>query len=387
MTAKKPNILFSERLVTFTLPQLHKGKTWYVDFYAFDPSRDSMRRKKYMLDRYKHEKERLTMAALAIHNITQRLIAGWNPFVNAEKSRHFTDFAVVLERYKAYVEKAGDNGVMKAKTVTDYLSRVRQLELYMRESGNIIKYVYQFDKVFATDFLDYLIYDKDVSTNTRNNYRTWLSTFGTWLKDRLYRDDNPIEDIRMLREKEKKREALTQQQLVALGDYCRKYNPQFYLACMMEYYTFIRPDELRHIKVGDISITEQSVYVNSEVSKNRKGQSVALNDKVIKLMIEQHVFDHPSSDYLFGKDMKPGEDMLYVNRFRLEWAKVRKALNWSSALQFYSLKDSGIRDLANAEGIVVARDQARHSDVAVTNRYLKPTKVVHQETKHFDGAL
>ena len=55
--------------------------------------------------------------------------------------------------------------------------------------------------------------------------------------------------------------------------------------------------------------------------------------------------------------------------------------------QFYSLKDSGIRDLANAEGIVVARDQARHTDVSVTNKYLKNTRYAHDETKHFKGEL
>ena len=49
-------------------------------------------------------------------------------------------------------------------------------------------------------------------------------------------------------------------------------------------------------------------------------------------------------------------------------------------------KDTGIRDLANAEGIVVARDQARHSDVSTTNKYLKGSNMtVHEETKHFEG--
>ena len=66
---------------------------------------------------------------------------------------------------------------------------------------------------------------------------------------------------------------------------------------------------------------------------------------------------------------------------------MRKALGFPAAYQFYSLKDSGIRDLANAEGIVVARDQARHSDISVTNKYLKRPKVAHEETKHFVGEL
>ena len=53
---------------------------------------------------------------------------------------------------------------------------------------------------------------------------------------------------------------------------------------------------------------------------------------------------------------------------------------------FYSLKDTGIRDLANSAGIVIARDQARHSDISTTNKYLKGEALpVHEETKHFEG--
>ena len=156
---------------------------------------------------------------------------------------------------------------------------------------------------------------------------------------------------------------------------------------MMEYYTFIRPEELRHIKIGNISIKYQTITIPADVSKNRKEQAVALNDTILKLMIDQGIFNNPSSDYLFGKDVRPGKEQIAINRFRQEWARVRKALGFPNSYQFYSLKDSGIRDLANAEGIVVARDQARHSDISITNKYLKSEKVAHEETKHFRGEL
>lgn len=183
------------------------------------------------------------------------------------------------------------------------------------------------------------------------------------------------------------RDALPADALVRLKDYLGKYNPPFYLACLMVYYCFIRPGELRHIKVGDISIEKQTVYVRPDVAKNRKGQYVALNDKVLKMMIEQKVFEHPSQEYLFGRKLVPGEEQVYINQFRNEWRKVRKALHFPDSYQFYSLKDSGIRDLANAEGIVVARDQARHTDISVTNKYLKNANLAHEEAKRFKGEL
>ncbi|MDY4411246.1 MAG: tyrosine-type recombinase/integrase [Prevotella sp.] len=387
MSHLENELISSKCIVQFTLPRLHKGKQWYVDFFAYDPARGKMRRKKYMLDHYKNEQDRENIAAILIHNIFEKLKVGWNPFVNARKTRQFTEFSTVLQRYHDYTVVAEQKGILRAKTAVDYRSRLNQMKIYLQEVDTGIKYVYQFDRSFAVDFLDYLILDKDVSPKTRNNYRTWLSTFGTWLKDRLYIDDNPIDEIHMLKEEEKFRDPLTAADLVRLRDYTMKYNPPFYLACMMEYYCFIRPDELRYVRIGDISIKDQTVYVHPEFAKNRKGQVVALNDNLLKIMINQKVFDHPSNEFLFGHKLVPGPEKIYVNHFRIEWAKVRKALGWPKSYQFYSLKDSGIRDLANAEGIVVARDQARHSDVSVTNKYLKNSNVAHEETKHFKGEL
>nr|DAO61907.1 MAG TPA: Integrase [Caudoviricetes sp.] len=387
MYIPEKDLLSTKVIVEFTLPKLHKGKKWYVDFFAYDPSIDGMRRKKYMLDRYRTHKLREEMAFILMHNLFEKLKSGWNPWTKAKKTRQYTKFDVVIERYEEYIDIAESKNILKTKTAIDYRSRLNQLKIFLSESGTRITYIYQFDRIFVVDFLDYLILDKDVSAKTRNNYRTWLSTFATWLKDRQYLDTNPVEEVHMMKESEKFREQLTAADLRRVKEWTSRYNPPFYLACLMEYYTLIRPDELRYIKIGDISITEQSVYVCPEVSKNRKGQTVALNDCVLKEMIEQHVFDHPSHEYLFGKNLIPGEEQVYVNRFRVEWKKMRDALGFPQSYQFYSLKDSGIRDLANAEGIVVARDQARHSDISVTNKYLKRPKLIHEETKHYKGEL
>ncbi len=156
----------------------------------------------------------------------------------------------------------------------------------------------------------------------------------------------------------------------------------------MEYYTFIRPIELAQIKLEHINLKEQRVFVPGAISKNKRDGMVGLNDTIIRLMIELRVFDRPGCCYLFGKDFRPSEHQAQSRIFRDYFVKVREALRWDMSKQFYSLKDSGIRDLANAEGIVVARDQARHTDISTTNKYLKGDSLtVHEETKHFKGAF
>ena len=46
-------------LIPYSLPQFHQTKKYaYVDFYCYDPVSNSMRRKKYYLNRLKTAKER-----------------------------------------------------------------------------------------------------------------------------------------------------------------------------------------------------------------------------------------------------------------------------------------------------------------------------------------
>ena len=84
-------------VVPYTLPQLHTGKTWYVDFFCFDPVVGTMKRKKYHLDRYKTISERKARATEIITTVTARLRSGWNVWVKVETTREHTPFSECLE--------------------------------------------------------------------------------------------------------------------------------------------------------------------------------------------------------------------------------------------------------------------------------------------------
>lgn len=375
-------------IVDYTLPKLHTGKNWYVDFTCFDPADGRMRRKKYMLDSIDKISTRKKRAAEIIANATARLRSGWNPWAEASTERQYSKFTEVTSLYIRYIEKLTSNNTFKKKTAYDYQSRMNMLLEYNSTRSNPIIYIYQFDQSYISDFLDYILLDRDSTARTRNNYRAWLSAFCTWLQEKKYIDANPTVHIKALVEGEKIRSALTTSDLARLKDYLSETNKYFLLACMMEYYTFIRPDELSNIRLSDIHIKAQKVFISSTISKNRRDGMVGLNDSIIKMMIELGTFENPANCYLFGKQFKPNIVKADSRIFRDYFNKVRAFLRWPNSYQFYSLKDTGIRDLANSEGIVVARDQARHSDVATTNKYLKGDSLsVHEETKHFKGGL
>ncbi len=370
-------------ILQFTYPRLHTKKSWYVDFMSFDPGTGSMRRKKYMLDGIPKITDRRKRAAELIEALTKRLRAGWSPWVNVDDNRGYTPLADALERYEAHVERMD-----KYKTRKSYSSRLSVFREFLDSRILPPKYVYQYDAALVSDFLDWILLDRECGARTRNNYRCWCSSLAVFFIERRYITENPAERIKPLTQAPKKRQPLTESMLRRLSSYLAERDPRFLLACRMEYYTFIRPAELTQIRINDISVKEQSVFIPAEVSKNRRDGKVGLNDEILKLMIDTGVFNHPGEFYIFGKNMAPARERASSEIFRRKWNKLRAALRWGKEFQFYSLKDSGLRDLANSEGIVIARDQARHTDVSTTNKYLQGRDLpVHEETKHFNGLL
>ena len=375
-------------IVSYTYPTLHTGKVWYIDFMSYDPVEQKMRRKKYNVPPIKGIKARKDYANELIYKLSAKLREGWNPWVTATTKRQYTLYKDVIEWYHIYITKLHKTGSIKTTTLTDYKKRLKVLEEYTSKVIQAPTYSYQFDQYFCSDFLDYILLDRDGSARTRNNYRTWLSSLANWMLEKQYIESNPIENIKPLKEDGKHRTALAPSDLKKMKSYLEKENPHYLLLCQFAYYTFIRPDEISNIKLKDINLSEQKVFVASSISKNRRDGMVGLNDKLIKAMLDLKVFDKPNHYYLFGKGFKPSDIKNTTRVYRDMFNKMRAALKWPDTYQFYSLKDSGIRDLANAEGIVVARDQARHSDISTTNKYLKGENMaVHEETKHFEGNL
>lgn len=82
-------------VLSYTLPKLHTGKNWYVDFTAYDPAEQKMKRKKYMLDGIAKVTDKRKMAADIIASVTNRLRSGWNPWAELSNSRQYAKVPAV----------------------------------------------------------------------------------------------------------------------------------------------------------------------------------------------------------------------------------------------------------------------------------------------------
>ena len=371
----------SSSLVGYTPPTLHKGVRWFVDFTAWDPAISAMRRKRYYVSGSLTISQKKARANEIMQVLTRQLAQGWNPWVNDDDTRGHVLFENCLQRYEDYVDRMD-----RKKTRQSYHSRVNILKEFIATLASPIKFAYQFDQSFCNDFIDWIYLDRESSPRTRNNYRGWLFGFAEFMMARKYINSNPVERIKVMPEHEKFRKDLTPEMLRRMQTYLQENDKPFLLACMMQYYTLIRPGELSNLKIGDISLKNQTVFVSKQFSKNHRDAEVGLNKSIIKLMLDLGIFKWPDTHYLFGTGFLPNSEKMGSDQFNKRWKKMRAALRWDDCYQFYSLKDTGIRDLANAAGVVVARDQARHSDITTTNKYIQKHGV-QEVTLGFEGNL
>ena len=163
MCAARKKLNSLSEVLKFTYPKLHTGSKWFVDFYAYDPATGSMRRKKFHLDNIAKVTERRRRANEMIESLISLLRSGWSPWINAETNRSYTLLSDAIERYEAYIER-----MPKYKTRKCYTSRLNIFKKYNSSRLLPIRYVYQLDTAFVSDFLDYIFLD--LTTDSKEQF-------------------------------------------------------------------------------------------------------------------------------------------------------------------------------------------------------------------------
>lgn len=376
----------------FDLPVYKEnGAGGYIEFRAYDPERGKMRRKTMKINRVKGVTNRRIYARRVIKRLTEQLNNGWNPWI-ANDTGDLIVFDDVVKRYESHIEKMLASGYYRKETYDGYKSYVKIMREYISKKRPTY-YVYQFDRSFCVDFLDYVFIERDNGAQTRNNYLNFLRVFSGFLVEKGYLKSKPTDGISPISKRlyKKERECIPLDVVGRIADYCREKEPDFLFACYLLYYCFIRPVEMTRLKVRHFNLKACTLTIPGELSKNKTTQTITLPRKVIQYGIDIGVFSAPMDDYIFSYRLKPGSVEIDPKHFRDHWDNVRQALKLKKEWKFYSLKDTGITEMCDRN--VAPRhvkDQARHSSLAITDIYLQKSAKNAPGNRNiigYDGAL
>ena len=394
----KKNLVFKknktaiEEIVSWKTPRFHQASECYVSFSAFDPTSGKLRLKKIMLGHIKGKRAQKNYGEALIKRLTEKLIQGWNPWIETLQPLEYTSFDEVCRRYEEYLFKMQRERNMREESVTSYLSRMHMLKTWKEKEHINLFYSYQFDHRIVGQFIDYIFVDRNNTLRTRNNYLAWMKTFSKYLLERGYVPRDPTEGYSCMHRKGelKNRDVIPDDLLKELKAWLTEHNRHYLLACYILHYLFVRPREMSYLKVGDFSIKKKTLTLHGNNTKNHNDAVLTVPDHVAKLMIELNIFDSPGSYYLFSDNFAPGAERKSEKMFRDYWHHyVRKNLKMTDRYKFYSLKDTGITNMLRANtDILTVRDQARHSSILITDIYTpKDIKEANKLILNYQGIL
>lgn len=361
-----------QQIIGWKPPVFHQASECYVSLSAFDPVIGKMHIKKIMLGHIKGKRQQRLYGQELIKRLTQRLLEGWNPWVEAAKSEEYALFSDVCDGYEKYLAKMVKEGSLKPGTVNNYTDKLLFFEKWIKEKNLKITYIYQFDKILIGKFLDYILIERNNTLRTKNNYIGWLKSFSSYLLVRGYVSNDPSASFgTTTRLGPKNRSIIPDAILVKVKNFLQKENKHFLLVCYMLHYLFVRPHEMTFIKIKDISRERKTLILRGVHTKNRHDAVITIPNHVIALMVELEVFSSQPENYLFSQKFRPGPTAIRTEQFARYWKeKVKTSLGLGKEYKFYSLKDTGITNMIRANtDLLSVRDQARHSSVEMTNIY------------------
>ena len=360
------------KVISWTLPKLHCGKINYIQFSAYDPCSGKLRTKRIKVNRIKKKSELKKYANELIGRLVVKLSTGWSPWTEERAGASMAEFTTVCEKFTKMQSKLYDDKIITKQSFSTFNKYIKSICNYNSKLIQPIKYIYEFDKTYISNMLDFLYLEKGVSARTRNNYRDFIQKFCSFCVEKNYLEVRPDEQIKKIniKKKDKTRTIIPEDELQRIFNFIEQCNKHYLLECYIIYYCFIRPNEMSYVKIKDINLKEQTIYISSEISKNRSSGKVTLPAKVIHLMLELNIFSCSVDHYLFSKDFAPGQTKYSETRFRKYWIDIRKILRFSEEYKFYSLKDTGITQML-VDGVtpISVRDQARHHSLEMTNIY------------------
>jgi len=387
---KKPSFIIKNTYFVkqYTMPVLREGSVWYIEFYAFDPAVNKLRRKRIKINRIRGIAKRRAYARDVMRRITQQLSEGWNPWVEKDCSNLIT-MAEMLSKYEQYVDKMFNENNYRKQTYASYKSYLKNLSDYINKNAPIY-YLYQFDKGYITRFLDHIFLERDNGARTRNNYLSWLAVLCGWCVDHNFLQFKPTDGIAFINKRiiKKQREIIPLATVKRINAWLSANDPHFLLACQLLYNCFIRPVEMTRLTINMINIKEQTITIPAEASKNHETMVITIPQKVLTTARNLGIFEHEGSCFIFSNRLRPGRTMIDTVVFRHHWDAVRNALKLKKEYQFYSLKDTGITEMLDSKlASITVRDQARHSSLAITELYTRHLGKANKEILNWQGSL
>jgi integrase len=319
--------------------ELREGKRWEIVYYVTNPETGKLKRIQVAFNKVKNIKDRRKQAKLLCAEITARLVTGWNPLLEQEKSKGFVKLFDAIKTYRT--EKFKE---IRKDSIRSYDSMLKTFENWLISRNEKDLICISFEKRHAYDLLDYISTVKGVSNRTYNNYLKYYRVLFFWMMERDYCKVNYFEKIKTKIKEEPKEKYIRDCTREKIENYLRKNNHPFLCVALLCYGSFLRPKEILSLKPDDFILESKKVRISASIAKNRKTNYVDMPDFVFNEIEKLDIKKIPFDNYVFSENFEAGKVLKNARDSGRFWSNMLDALNIPEKDGFYSLTQTGITD-------------------------------------------
>lgn len=213
---------------------------------------------------------------------------------------------------------------------------------------------------------------KEISISTLNNYLRNIKAFASYLDDEEILINN-IHKCKFLKQKRKPKEQLTDEEykrLIRCLDKSKYHEFRDYVIINLIFDTGMRLSETLHLTINDISLSQKTILIPADISKNKKDRAVFFSSQMASLLQRwlkyKDVFTETDIIFPTQRTCTYLSDSNFERNFRiyLKRAKINKNITP------HSLRNNfGRRFLLNGGSIFILSKILGHSSVKVTEQH------------------
>ena len=286
---------------------------------------------------------------------------------------------IIFKKQKEFLEVLKEYLLMREIEVSrhTYCSDLSQIKCFVNWLA-INKYqtliIKNINQSIISSFFVYLAKEQDLDRTTCQKYYINLRMIFAFALEKKYIKQNPFNHIVFPCKKEDKgAQVIPTEECIQLLTKIKESDFQLYVACMCQYYCFIRPGfELRLLLVREIDLNLGIITIPAIRAKNRQAESVTIPIQLLDILKVYGIETADKHHYVFGKYRVPGTIPHSINMLTYRFNKYRDELGLSKKYKFYSMKHTGAMALHHA-GCPMRNemDQLRHKNLAASQHYLK----------------
>ena len=356
------------------------SKRWYVRITDYVDGKRKVWKTYEGLANLSSAQERHEYAQKLVAELEQAAKSGWHPAKNVET---YQDKLVYhkdgqKEKVQLYDIRSLMNEYLKVicgpefrkKTIEQRITKCRTF-IEWCDSQKITQ-VSQIQQRQAEQYAQFLKSEKMHKAATFNLDILTLRGFFNFLKKSNPDIVNHFLDIPKMKNNSKPHFPFKAGLIPVMKDWMATNDPQLLLFCKFQYYCFIRPTELRFLKVEYIDIDDCRILLPAKITKNKKDQYVTIPDAFLRDIVKLKITKSPQDYYVFSIQGIPGEKPVSTNYFYKHHSSMQNELDISMKYTLYCWKPTGVWQAVKAGvDIKSLQTQLRHESLETTDKYLK----------------